>query len=345
MKQKSFWIVLAVLAGVFILVFYLAKGMGAGAGNVTLAEQPVTQIQIAGPLADAKAEISGLAWYGDNLILMPQYPNIFDEKGDGFLYYIPKEEILNYLDGKTQEPLQPRPIQLVAPELADTIPSYGGFESIGFSGPRIFMTIESGYTADDMKGYLISGIISPDMAVLYLDVSNLAEIASQDNIANKSDEALLVLDDRILTFYEVNGEIYNPNPVAHVFDFDLKSLGTIPLDNLEYRLTDTALAQTENEFWAVNYFFPGDTELAPTSDPVVEKFGTGATHAEFDQVERLVKFQYSESGITLAETPPVLLSLGEDINNWEGLVLLDERGFLMATDKYPTTILGFVPVP
>ncbi len=343
MKQKNTWIVLAVLAALIFLMIYFLKMGNLATENVTLEEKPVVQIQLTGPLAEAKAEISGLAWYGDNLVLLPQYPSVFDENGDGVLFYIPKEELLGYLDGKIKEPLQPRTIQLIAPQLADSIPGYGGFESIGFSGPRVFLTIESGQTAVNMKGFLISGMLSPDMAAMYLDVTNLAEIAPQDQSVNHSDEALLILGDRIATFYEINGEIYNPNPVAHVFDLDLKPIGVIPMDNLEYRLTDAAMS-SDNEFWAINYFFPGDAELLPTSDPVEVKFGTGATHAEFDQVERIVKFQYSESGITLADTPPILLSLGEDIRNWEGLVLLDDRGFLMATDKFPSTILGFVPI-
>jgi hypothetical protein len=37
--------------------------------------------------------------------------------------------------------------------------------------------------------------------------------------------------------------------------------------------------------------------------------------------------------------------LVEDSRNWEGLVLFDQRGFLVATDKYPGTLLGFVEMP
>jgi hypothetical protein len=34
----------------------------------------------------------------------------------------------------------------------------------------------------------------------------------------------------------------------------------------------------------------------------------------------------------------------DDTRNWEGLVRLDDYGFLLATDKYPRTILAFVPL-
>ena len=96
-------------------------------------------------------------------------------------------------------------------------------------------------------------------------------------------------------------------------------------------------------FWGINYFFPGDTDLLPSIDPIADVYGK--SNAGFEHVERLVKFEYSEDGITLAKAAPILLVLTEDARNWEGLVVLDDRGFLLATDKFPTTILGFVPLP
>jgi hypothetical protein len=44
--------------------------------------------------------------------------------------------------------------------------------------------------------------------------------------------------------------------------------------------------------------------------------------------------------------PPIQMELtSDDARNWEGLVRLDERGFLIMTDKFPETILGFVTMP
>ena len=31
--------------------------------------------------------------------------------------------------------------------------------------------------------------------------------------------------------------------------------------------------------------------------------------------------------------------------NWEGVARLGERGFVAATDKYPETMLAFIPAP
>lgn len=340
MKQKNLWILIAVLVvGAMVVFFYLSDGIGSG----TLEEQSVVSLPLTGPLADAKAEVSGLAWYEDNLVLLPQYPNFSDEGSDGFLYTLPKAEILAYLDGTDKTELEPKPIKLIAPGLADQIPNFQGFESIGFSGSKVFLTIEAG-DGTDMQGYLISGTISADLSQLELDTTKLTLIPPQAVSENHTDESILVFEDRVVTFYEVIGEAVVADPVAHVFDFDLNSLGTIPMDNIEYRLTDTALS-TDNEFWGINYFFPGDTDLLPSIDPIADVYGNGKSNAGFEHLERLVKFVYSEDGITLAKTAPIPLVLTEDARNWEGLVVLDERGFLLATDKFPSTILGFVPLP
>lgn len=338
MKQKNLWILIALLVvGAIVVFFYFSSGIGSS----TLEEQNVVSLLLTGPLADAKAEVSGLAWYEDNLVLLPQYPNFSDEGSDGFLYTLPKAEILAYLDGTGETELEPKPIKLISPDLADQIPNFQGFESIGFSDSKVFLTIEAG-EGTDMQGYLISGTISADLSQLELDTTKLTSIPIQAVSENHTDESILVLEDRVVTFYEVIGEAIVADPVAHAFDFELNSLGTIPMDNIEYRLTDTALS-SDNEFWGINYFFPGDTDLLPSIDPIADVYGK--SNAGFEHVERLVKFEYSEEGITLAKTAPISLVLTEDARNWEGLVMLDERGFLLATDKFPTTILGFVQLP
>lgn len=344
-KERNSTIGLIVLALVVAAALYFQfssrpKQQETNSGKL-MPEMPLTEIALSGPVADPSAEISGLAWYGENLIILPQYPNIFDESGDGTLYYLPKDELNLYISGARGAPLSPRPIQLVAPDLVDQIRNYQGFESIGFSGDKAFLTIEAG-EGRDMRAYLISGTMNPDLSTLTLDTAKLAEIPAQAKSENHSDESMLVLEDRILTFYEANGEDIVSKPVAHVFDFDLNPIGEISMPNLEYRLTDTALMSGDT-FWGINYFFPGDEDLKPKEDPIFDRYGYGETHVKYPQVERLVSFQYSESGITLMSTRPILLSLTEDARNWEGMVYFEKRGFLIITDKFPTTILALVP--
>jgi hypothetical protein len=240
----------------------------------------------------------------------------------------------------------------IAPGLADQIVGFEGYEAITFLGDQAFLTIEAREAIGPrgMRGYLVSGLIAPDLSSLVLNTATVVEIASQPKVGNKSDEALLVAGDRLVTIYEVNGATINTSPLAHLFDTQLAPSGTIPFPNVEYRITDATGLDQEGRFWAINYFFPGDTELATDSDPLAARYGQGPTHAQSETVERLVEFEYSVSGIGLVDRPPIQLELPDSIlgglgRNWEGLARLDDRGFLLVTDLFPETILAFVPTP
>ena len=314
-----------------------------------VAEIAVREVPLTGPLAQPRAEVSGMAWYGDHLILLPQYPDFAIKEGDGAVFALPKADLLAFLDGTREGPLEPVPIVFVAPDLASQIDGFEGYEAIAFLGDQAFLTIEA-KTADGMRGYLVSGRMAPDLSSLILNPATRTEIVSQPEVGNKSEEALLVAGDRLVTIYEVNGAAINPSPVAHLFDMQLAPAGTIPFPHVEYRITDATAVDGEGRFWAINYFFPGDTELLPAGDPLAERYGQGPSHAQSETVERLVEFQFSHSGIVLADRPPIQLELLDTIlgglgRNWEGLVRLDDLGFLVATDLFPETILAFVPAP
>ena len=311
----------------------------------TLVEVAVTAIPLVGPVADASAEVSGMAWYGDFLILLPQYPGRFRGGEDGALLALLKTDILAFLDGEREAPLEPRAIPLSAPGLAEGIQDFEGYEAITFWDDCVYLTIEASAGAG-MQGYLVSGRISPDLSSLSIDPDSRREIPLQAALANQSDEAILVADDGLLTFYEANGQGINANPVAHRFGADLVPAGTLPFVQVEYRVTDVTALDSQDRFWAINYFFPGDTDLRPEADPLAERYGEGASHARYEQVERLLEFQYEPSGILLVERPPLQIELPSDeARNWEGIVRLDGRGFLLVTDKFPGTILAFVPGP
>jgi hypothetical protein len=309
-------------------------------------EQPLTLIPMTGRLAEPEAEISGLAWYGDYLVLLPQYPRRVTGGEEGYIYALRRSDIESYLDGVTDKPLDPIVVPFDAYKLRDQMTNFQGFESIGFMGARVFVTIESGGPGG-MMGYLFRGRVEGDLARIEMDSSKLAVIEPQTALANKAEEALLVLDDRVLTFYEVNGSAFNPHPLVHSFDRNLESPGTLPSPSLEYRLTDAARVPGTNRFWVINSFFLPDLELLPQADPLAEKFGKGPTHSRLPMVERLVEMQFDLiQGLSLTDQPPVQLQLEPfETRNWEGLAILEGRGFLLATDKYPGTLLAFVPFP
>ncbi|MGD8518109.1 MAG: hypothetical protein PVG54_14195 [Anaerolineae bacterium] len=309
------------------------------------AEVEVTALPLSGALNDPDAEVSGLAWYGDSLIILPQYPNFATGSGDGNLYALPKAEIVTYLDGQAAGPLNPRAIPFVAPGLADTIRDFEGYEAIAFDGERAYLTIEAS-PGWEMQGYLVAGQIASDLSGLLVEPTTITPIEPQTELGNKSDEALLVAGEWVVTLYEINGARLNPAPVAHLFDQALTPSGTIPMPHIEYRITDATALDSANRFWAINYFFPLEFDQIPDTDPLVERYGAGATHLQYQTVERLVEFQYDTTGIRLVDRPPIQLVLSSETGrNWEGLVRLDDRGFLLMTDRFPGTILGFVAAP
>ena len=149
-----------------------------------------------------------------------------------------------------------------------------------------------------------------------------------------------------MTFYEANGVEVNESPVAHLFNTDLSEAGTTTFPNIPYRVTDVTRLDENGRFWAINYNFPGSEDVQTDNDPLAQTYGEGTTHAQSDVVERLVEFQYDANGITMIAQAPIQLQLldEDNIRNWEGIVRLNDQGFLLVTDKFPATILGFVPI-
>jgi hypothetical protein len=189
----------------------------------TLTEAPVTVIPLGAPLDSPDAEISGLAWHGDSLILLPQYPNFAGQAGDGELYALPRETVEAFLDGDTDAPLEPTAITLDAPGISDLVDGFEGYEAIGIDGDTVYMTIESS-GAQGPLGYVVSGTIDADGAVITLDPDTLTEITPQSTPGNKTDEALTLLEGNILTFYEVNGAALNDSPMAHLIENAAKTV-------------------------------------------------------------------------------------------------------------------------
>ncbi|HLO32539.1 MAG TPA: hypothetical protein VK249_25555 [Anaerolineales bacterium] len=312
------------------------------ATRIASTERSLTLIPMDGPITSKKAELSGLAWHGDMLILLPQYPERFGQN-DGVLFAIPKSAILNYLDGKSQDPITPTTIRLSAPGLKESIHGFEGYEAIGFSGENVYLTIESGKNAK-MMGYLVEGKVSADQSELQINTSQVVKIPPPVLLDNRTDEALIVMGDRVLTFFEANGAQVNSSPAAHVFGLDLSPQGTLSFPNLEYRVTDATLGP-DGQIWVINHFSPKDTDLLTSSDPLAEKYGKKSPQQQYPQVERLVALKDNPSGITLAGSAPLEFELAKEPRNWEGLVALDRRGFLLVTDKSPDTLLAFVPLP
>lgn len=284
-----------------------------------------------------------MAWYGDLLVLLPQYPGRF-AAGDGALFVLDRAEITAFVSGENPGPLTPRPLPLDAPGLRAAFPGYEGFEAIAFAGDRVYLTVESS-PPGGMVGWIVAGRVEPDQSRLFIDVESAVSIEPQADLGNMSDEAIVLWQHEegvtLHTIYEANGRQVNPAPLLHRFDAELTPLTPLPFPSIEYRITDATPADGDGRFWAINYFWPGDIKLKPDSDPLLRLLVSSLPH-----VERLVEFQLGADGVTFAGAPPVYLELLEsDARNWEGIVRLGDRGFLLITDTHPRTILAYVERP
>ena len=340
-------------------------------------EKPVVEIGVHLPHSKGSPEMSGLAWYKDYLILLPQYPDRYDSPHDGKLFALPKTQILSYLERiKTNAaspspppPLEPQAIELIMDkELLKTIKGFQGFETLGFAGDKVFMTIEA--EPDKMLGYLVSGSLNEGMNNQWtLTIHKKAAIIQpQASIPNAAYETLVVTRDRVIVIFEGNGANINASPLAYVYDHELEFVHAVAFPHIEYRVTDATAIDNQNRFWCFNYFWPDPKEKTvynPADDPIAAKYGEGKTHGKSEIVERLLEFQYLDvtgSGstsanssqnkyprIVLIDTPPLQLELaGSETSaarNWEGIARLENErfnGFLLITDEHPRTMLVFV---
>jgi hypothetical protein len=115
---------------------------------VPRAEIAVLDLALAAPLDEAEAEISGMAWYGDLLVLMPQFPARYD----GTVFGLDRGDILARLEAEAPAPLEPRAIAFDDGGLHASIEGFEGFEAITFFGERVFVTIEARRGATTMMG-------------------------------------------------------------------------------------------------------------------------------------------------------------------------------------------------
>jgi hypothetical protein len=307
-------------------------------------DNPVLEIPLAGPVADRQSELSGLAWYGDYLIFLPQYPYFARDQSGSFLYVLSRAEVLAFLDGQQDQPLTPRPIPFITSGLERSIPGFEGYEAIAFSGEDAYVTIEA-RNDGEMLGYLIKGTMAPGLEALTLDPSTVAVISPQTDALNISEESLFVSDRLVGVIHELNGLKVNPTPVVHLFEHDLTPAGTIPFPNVPFRITDATTLDAADRFWTINYLYPESSELLDLLKGQEDEAKDDQSWPAWTGMGRLLEFQFTSTGITPTGAAPIQLENGlSDARNWEGLTRLDNRGFLLVSDKIPGTALGFVPL-
>ena len=299
-------------------------------------EAKVQEIKLSGLITDREQEISGMDWYQDRLFLLPE--NI-----GGFLFSISKGEVLNAIKSGEKLPITPKKTRFKTPDYSSLINGFDGFEAIAFNRDKIYITIEAEHDGE-MVSYLAWGKIDSKSLEVVMNEEDLETIKTPIQLNNLSFESLLINDEDIIMIYEANGSNLRKNPTQTVFSHKSKNISQINFPNIEYRITDATRMDNNGRFWAINYFWPGDKKLLnPGKDNVLNMVRKGSSHFKSDQIERLVEFQVNTGKISISDTNPIQLFLESDASrNWEAVARLDDKGLLIASDKHPRMILGYV---
>jgi len=309
--------------------------------NIFSQEVFPVEIPLNGEAKDRDLEFSGLTWYKDNLILLPQYV----KKEDPGLYSISKKDLIKWVDSNQGKAIKPNKIKLELSDIREKIEGFQGFEAITFIGNNAYMIIES-KNNDIMKSFLIKGKLNFKKMKIVIDSKTIKEIPLPVNIKNMGFESILKYKYDLMVFYEANGKNINNKPLALTYNSSLKPKNSIPFPNIEYRLTDVTEVDSKNNFWVLNYFWPGEKDrLNPGKDLIIKDVGEGITHKKYEHVERLVEFKIKRDKLIRTSTKPIQLALEEKSRNWEGLVRFEDKGFLMIVDEHPRTLLAFIPKP
>ena len=294
----------------------------------------ITFLKLGGDLAERSIEASGLSWYKDNLIILPQFPHKWDSENDGAIYFVTKERIEKYIDGSDQIPIYGEKIKFIATGLDSIGKSRGsGYEAITFKKDTVFVSIES-VNNNNATSYLVKGIINFEERKIILDSESTFEVKSQTGIYNMGEETILEFGGFIYSIHEANGEKVNQSPTVTKLDSDLREVQKINFPNIDYRITDATSVDSTGKFYAINYFYPGEfKKLRPILSEELKDYA----------IEKILEFQIMDDKIIETDKDPILISDGvsKDGNNWEGIVRLND-GFLIITDMFPMTKLIYL---
>ena len=303
-------------------------------------ELPIIEIKLSGLITNPKQEISGMDWFQKRLFLLP-------ENQGGYLFSFDKFELMKAINSqnKNNKPLTPKQTRFETPDYKSLIPGFEGFEAISFYNNNIYISLEAENNGI-MQCYIVWGKIDSKTYEVSIPEENLIQINTPIQLTNMTYETIVNTNDNLYIIYEANGANLQKTVSQKVLSFNNNDISEISFPNIEYRITDATKVDSENKFWCINYFWPGDKKLLnPSSDNVFKKTKKGNSHQNSEIVERLIEFEIKNNQIVLSDKDPIQVVLDDkDSRNWEAIARLDNKGFLIATDKYPRMILGFIPV-
>ena len=311
-------------------------------------EVRVQLLALAPPFNEPDMEYSALTWCGDKLLMVPQFPDRHAPLDHAQFYTLSKAEILDAIQHSDTTVLSPLPVLLKEGTVRSIPAKFEGYEAVVCDETDVWVTIEGVNSEGQHQAWLVRGQRAQieEHEGIKLDDQSVVSLPSYSKMHNMSEEALLKVGHNLISLHELNDARLGSPSQAYRYSSADKSLSTIPLSNLPYRITDSTKVDLHGRFWVINYLYSGDDFSREANDPLGAQYGIGKTHQTNFNVERLVEFQYNENGVQRVNRAPIQLALeGLEGRNWEGIARLDDRGFLLITDRYPTTLFGFVPMP
>lgn len=288
-----------------------------------------------GEISSPDMQISGMDWYCARLVLLPQIPLKREE--NSILYFISKSNLNNHIKD-TSTRLDIKEFLLIENGLENILHGIE-WEGLAFYKDEAFLLIENDQS--DMLGYIVKGQVVDSMKLI-IDPSTLQQIPLPIQIDEMACEALVVTNGKVIVFYEANGANVNVSPKVFSYDLNLNFIGSEPIPNIEYRITDATKAE-DGKVWVINTFWPGDEKKLMPAD---EEFLPVTTTSRSDGIKRLIELKYNGQSISVNNKNAIML--GPKAWNWEALARFDDQGFLIINDTYAPdsdkTWLGYIRI-
>jgi len=202
-----------------------STGAPSTASAETVPEVAPRPLPLASPLDRPDIEISGLAWHGDTLVVLPQYPSRAAGEDTHQLYGLPRSALRKAVADSPAAPLDPTPIPLNAPSLSERATAYEGCEAVAFDDRRVYLVIEGNAEDNGMEGHLLRGRAAPGLRRVRVPGTEDRHLPQQARLPNMSYESLVLRGDTVITIFEANGARVNATPRAYRFGSTLQPLG------------------------------------------------------------------------------------------------------------------------
>ena len=322
----------------------------AAASTVFAPESVPVFVDLVGAASDPLAELSGLAWDGDTLLMVPQFPDRLDTP---CLFAVERSALASSLG--TGAAVEPRCVLVDLDGVEQLIEGYEGFEALVVDGDEVTLAIEVRETPMRMRGALVRGTLhrndSGQVERLRLRADSVLDLATPAAIANKAYEALVQVDGGVLALFELATPRFVDPPVATLVTGWGGAYGetvSVPVAPIVGRWTDATAPDARGHFFVVNYVWPGDVAIVEDAadDALASEWGRGPTHAASDAIERIVEMRFDGQAVTRVDRAPTWLQLDADAEprNWEGIARWTDDAVVMVTDRFPGTRLAVVPL-